>query len=532
MFAYEDRDLDSQQITINICSDLLKAGGYMTQEALDWRHQEKPFDWVRDSVTSGSVTRDGRPLGWFLEFSFRLIWRLADEKGLQGKHTSKRIPKDCQAKLNQDIDLPEELQPLAYKSKKLLATQLRKGTDFNRWINSYACWATGLAMILQSGHASAEGVLISACQLNCEESVKMLIEDQRCFIGMKEFEISNFHPNPTIVDLIVNGFIDRRKRLQTLAEAHLPSSVTDQLNIRSHILLNVHAYEVYTLLETTSANLEGLLERQRWSVFDYIGVNLDLADRLWNAGFRDVDEIEDDNMTCLTKLWGTTPICSLEVFLQKAHWLISKGADVHHQKSFESALYALGNSVGKFLYDISNRKDRYALEIQSLSEASKNLLITILFDDTRDDCDCACSMNGCSPLTGLLGGLFPTLTYRESADPIQVLVSLLRVAPFSSNYRPDTRVKSRLSAEILRFITFRSLEITHTCMHEYRTIEPEEIKEIQDEEKLLILDLERLLTRFLEELKGYGGQLPDFITTLWRTQMTSFLSTPRSYSAK
>jgi hypothetical protein len=46
----------------------------------------------------------------------------------------------------------------------------------------------------------------------------------------------------------------------------------------------------------------GLLERYSWSVFDCIGINLDLADPLWDAGFRDVDEVDDNNETCLTKL--------------------------------------------------------------------------------------------------------------------------------------------------------------------------------------------------------------------------------------
>ncbi|KAJ5381863.1 uncharacterized protein N7496_004291 [Penicillium cataractarum] len=513
-FGHVGSDLERQQMTIDISSDLLKAGGYMTREALDWRHRENVFN--PSYYCSGWCGRRNDEL--FEDFSFRLIWRLADEKGLQ------------------DIDLPEELQPLVYKSKKLLASQLRKGVDFNRWIKSYTRWAPGLALILQSSHISTEGVLTAACEANCEESVRILIDDYKCFIGNEEFEIASFHPNPTIVDLIVNGFIDRRKRLQTLAEAHLPSRVADKLNTQSHILLNFHAYEVYTLLQRTSANLEGLLERHPWSVFDCIGVNIDLADRLWNGGFRDVDEVDNDNETCLTRIWSTTPPCSLEVLLQKAHWLISKGADVHHRKSSESALYVLGNSVGQVLYEMSE-KEKYALKcgleikIRPLSEASKTLLTTILSDNTRDDCDCACSPSGCSPLTGFLSGLFSMGIHKKTTDLIQVLVGVLRAPPFDSNYAHDERFKSHLSTEILRFITFQSLEISHTCLHKYRKFEPEEIKEIQDEEKLLILDLKRLLTQSLEKLKGYGGQLPSFITTMWRTQMTSFLSTPRTYSA-
>ncbi|OKP09296.1 hypothetical protein PENSUB_5382 [Penicillium subrubescens] len=186
----------------------------------------------------------------FEDFSFRLIWKIADEKGLQ------------------DIDLPEEMQPLVYKSGKLLAAQLRKGTDIHRWIESYTRWGPGLALILQSGYTPPVGAVRAACEANY------------------------------------------------------------QLCIGIDTLQNVNAYEAYTLLAATSANLEGLSERPRWSVFDCVGVNLDLADQLWDSGFRDVNAIDKKNETCLTKLWENTPPCDLDVFLQKAHWLISKGADI------------------------------------------------------------------------------------------------------------------------------------------------------------------------------------------------------------
>jgi len=529
-FGHESSDLEKQQITIDICSDLLKAGGYMTREALDWRHRENVFNpsyygWRGDGRRKDDL---------FEDFSFRLIWRIADEKGLQGNYTPKCNRKECDAELNQDIDLPEELQPLVYKSRKLMTAQLRRGTDLHRWIETYTRWGDGLALILQSGHAPTEGALRAACEANCEESVNILVNDHKCFIGNEELAIASFHPNQAIVDLIVSEFIDRRKRLQALAETHLPRSVQAQLRTKSQSLLNVHAYEAYTLLAATSVDLEGLLERHRWSVFDCVGVNLDLADRLWSAGFRGVDDIDDDNKTCLTKAWIDTPPCDLEVFLQKTHWLISKGADVYHQKSSGSALHDIGNSVGSILYWMKEEEDSSS-KVHSLSEPSKALLRTVLSDNTRDDCECACSLNGCSPLTTLLSGLLPTRTDPETAAKlIHLFAELLRVVLFHSKSEPepDQCFKSHLSVGILRFITFRSLDITHTCLHEYRKIEPEEIEKIQDEEELLILDLESLLTQFLEESNVLGLQFPSYITGPWRTNMASFLSTPRPYSVK
>ncbi|KAJ5750953.1 hypothetical protein N7533_007981 [Penicillium manginii] len=391
-------------------------------------------------------------------------------------------------------------------------------------------------MILQSGHAVPEGALKAACEANCEESVNILVNDYKCFIGYGVLKLASLHPNQTISNVIVHGLIHRRRQLQALAEEHLPKSVRDQLRIESSSLLNIHAYEAYKLIQTTSMCLEGLLEHYRWSVFDCIGVNFDLAERLWSAGFRDVDEIDRDNQTCLTKAWRTTPPCDLEVFLQKINWLIGKGADLHHQNLSGSALHEIGNNVGSILYWMKEDNLKHSLwKIYSLSEPSKALLRTILSCNTRDDCKCACSLNGCSPMTTLLSGLLPTRTDHDTAAKlIHLFAELLIVVLFPSKLEPelDEALKNHLSIGIIRFITFKSLDITHTCLYEYRKFEPEEIKEIQDEEKLLIFDLERLLARFLEELKMRQVQLPSYITGLWRTNMASFLSTSRPHSAK
>jgi hypothetical protein len=462
----------------------------------------------------------------FEDFTFRLIWKIADEKGLQGKNGPQDV-EEWRAKLSiQDIDVPEELQPLAYRSRKLLTTKLRRDNELHRWIKSYTRWPPGLALLLQSEHASIDGALTAACEANCEESVRLLINDHRCSIGKEHLEFASFHPTPGISDLIVNSLIDRRKRLQALAAVHLPREVIGRMNIRSDTLLNVHAYEAYTLLSAVSVDLKNLLECQTWSVFDSFGVNFELADRLYEAGFRDLNE---NHKTCLTNLWRATPPCTLEIFLQKAHWLISKGANVYHQGPAGSALHILGGGVGSVLY-WNNKDPDFHLESQSLSDSSKALLRMILLDNIRDDCQCACSLKGCSPLTAFLGGLFSSRINGDSKGLIKILADLLAIVFNEFDAVSLECYKNHLSSGILRFITFRSLELTHTCLHEYRRIEPEEIKEIHDEEKLMILDLMSLSKQFSEEFEKHNLQLPSFIIGSWQTHMDSFLSSSGTQS--
>ena len=75
------RESRQRQGTIDICSDLLNARGFMTHMALDWRHHPtwyNPFYDMRG--------RDGRMNDHIFEDnSIRLIWQISDEKETQGK---------------------------------------------------------------------------------------------------------------------------------------------------------------------------------------------------------------------------------------------------------------------------------------------------------------------------------------------------------------------------------------------------------------------------------------------------------------
>lgn len=69
-----------RQGTIDICSDLLNSGGFMTHMALDCRHQ--PF-WYDPFYHYNRG--DGRMNNHIFEDnSIRLIWQIADEKDVQG----------------------------------------------------------------------------------------------------------------------------------------------------------------------------------------------------------------------------------------------------------------------------------------------------------------------------------------------------------------------------------------------------------------------------------------------------------------
>ncbi|KAL4973670.1 hypothetical protein BDW66DRAFT_168434 [Aspergillus desertorum] len=194
-------------------------GGHMTNNALDWRHHPNTFD----------LAYYMSPLRLFEDHTVRLVWLLEDSRELQ------------------DIDLPDELVPLITRSKDQLLLLLKNGYDMQRWFDSYAQWPTGLCLLLQAGYNPA----------NCIASLQILINNRNFRLGRDELGVASLHYNKDIVQLTVQALVDRRKRLQSLAVACLPSE--------------------YIKVD------DDIEEEYEWSVYDAVGNVLSIADRVWYA---------------------------------------------------------------------------------------------------------------------------------------------------------------------------------------------------------------------------------------------------------
>jgi hypothetical protein len=83
-----------------------------------------------------------------------------------------------------------------------------------------------------------------------------------------------------IMELIVAALADRRRQLQTLVETYLLEEVHLELGISPGTLISRKAYKAYQLLKASSIDVNGIIEEISWSVYDYIGLNLKLADLL------------------------------------------------------------------------------------------------------------------------------------------------------------------------------------------------------------------------------------------------------------
>ncbi|KAL5050683.1 hypothetical protein BDW71DRAFT_215902 [Aspergillus fruticulosus] len=472
-----------ESATIAICSDLLKAGGHMTNNALDWRHHPNTLNPCYYMS----------PLHLFEDHTVRLVWLLEDRE-------------------LQDIDLPDELVPLITRSKDQLLLLLKKGYDMQKWIDSYAQWPTGLCSLLQAGYNPIWQTFRRACEANCIASLRILINNRNFRLGRDELGVASVHYNKDIVQITIQALVDRRKRLLSLAVACLPSEVLAQLLIRPDCLLNLKAAKAYKLLKLYSIKVDDIEEEYEWSVYDAVGNNLSIADRLWYAGFQDVDELDDCGKTGLMRLerYDLTTLGPGPV-LKKARWMISKGADAHRKKSSSPALHFLGRAIGDSIFYLEDDED-VRPKLSCLDKECWTLFRSILCDDTRDSCDCACSVDGCCGLTRVLYGLLRRGVNTSTQSFIQRFSVIIDVAASYLELKLRESFYNQLASGVFRFLTFHMLDLTHTCTHSYWNIEPEEAAEIHDEQRYLICTLEKLVNELTVEFDKSTEPLPEFLT--------------------
>lgn len=188
--------------------------------------------------------------------------------------------------------------------------------------------------------------------------------------------------------------------------------------------------------------------------------------------------------------------------------------------------------MGKLLHSIDDYED-FLLQLHVLSQDCIDLMLKIFLDDTRDDCCCPYSSTGCSGLTAFLRGMFPTRFGKDWGELIHRLAIVIETLTSSNGLARQERFIDFIAPCILRFVTCRSLKISHTCVHAfYRGIDAEEIEEIQDEERFLILELEGLLPEFVQTFETLSLSFLDFWTGYWRARMNEVESSSGEPSAE
>ena len=351
-----------------------------------------------------------------------------------------------------------------------------------------------------------------------------------------------------VLDTLISSLAERRRNLQCRLAA-LSAAVT----INSQVFQEDRMLDEYAqyaeCVEEDAIRANDHMPRHASStlpgcrtVYHVENLTVEVAEKLWQNGFRDIDVADH---------WGLTPLMlrrDLDMIdvIELSSWLIQKGAKLHRlqhepldcdadltisamelqlvNRALHHVACNIGFSVSDWAkYGQSGRVGRrLQMEFRRLSKEARLLATTIFLDISCDDCKCACSSQGCLPATIILKSFMEDQEYIPVPRTWLFLATKLSIDLVG----PNDPCPDRLFRETIRFQTFTKLELRHTCCERhfrsgFTRRDPEEQAEIRDEDHEKIELLESLLQEF-EENRGTQDVL-SFLEGYWATRMDQVL---------
>lgn len=280
------------------------------------------------------------------------------------------------------------------------------------------------------------------------------------------------------------------------------------------------------------------------TVYHCPSLNAEIAEKLWQNGFRDIDVPDKNGLTPLMR-YRTHPDQDLAQETTLCSWLIGKGAKLYRPQHgiFDydpgrtpnpielppttRALHYVAARIGYSVRSVAWQEYRGFIKEplhDSLNRPSKDarlLPIKIILDISCDDCVCACSSQGCLACTMMLKEFVRAGWDYGTREWVTLVTKYLLRFLGPHKLCPDWLVK-----EIIRYRTFEELKLRHTCCwwcpaYGITKLEPEEQAEIRDEDHEKIELLEGLLLEF-EENRGIQDVL-SFLEGYWTTRMDQIL---------
>ncbi|KAI9703670.1 MAG: hypothetical protein M1836_007440 [Candelina mexicana] len=329
-----------------------------------------------------------------------------------------------------------------------------------------------------------------------------------------------------MVDAIIGLVVKRRRMLESRARISLNAQEIKRLRLSSESVIDGNAPLAISMMRgkiDVPASLD-IISTFGGTVYHIKGLNLRQAHVLWDAGFRDIDELDSMGLSPLMMYRGDLSDESLAV----VEWLVEKGARLHCRQRYAfsdrlakkgkhtvlgfnrihgsdrvsgtTALHYLASYWAFWLFECSPLD----LRIGYLSQKARRMLRIHWIMEARKY------------------GRFSIAIAQEVLVVTQALAQLIDVEQPSLAW---------LRHEMIRFNTFQSLELRHTCCElEFMTgviFEPyddEEIVEMNEEQAELIERFETLLGEFDSKYVENGVPLSDFLGGYWKDRMAEVAS--------
>ncbi|KAK7972560.1 hypothetical protein PG988_006694 [Apiospora saccharicola] len=373
---------------------------------------------------------------------------------------------------------------------------------------------TMLEVIVQStGSHCVNGIYPPECtQCHCADSLAIILD--RC---LGEVPLDDWFYLRVLLSLgshrcrrlWLSCLKDQREALRQLA-------VSNQRALRSiqHILtkgdvLDLYSIQVSALLQQNGIKVPEHLIPYRSPRSKYQSIyclidNISLAEQLFEWGFRDID---------YDSRYGRPPL-AIVYDPSLTLWLLKQGADPTRVRKLEgkvsgkdrwisSAHYAM-YGLGKWVTSQETRDS-----ILDSFQAASLITVTTASNCVHDGCFCACSSDGCTPFICYLKGRRKPWIGRR--------YDIHKAFPdiFQNLMVEDAKL---LYCSAMRFESFEVLRLKHTCCYSRslrprwdpdRTMDRDDIFEIQDEQADLIETVECLSRDFESGLADVEGDLRD-----------------------
>jgi len=249
---------------------------------------------------------------------------------------------------------------------------------------------------------------------------------------------------------LIQALADRHQRIKGLAYLSLPPSVISKLGLAPSGLQEQRAPSIIEMLISHGIDVPPALELDGKGLYDcytfighQIGMNPDIADALLSAGFRDIDQSNDDGWSPLLQSWYHHNFEMVDWFASRGVKLDSRHTDIPltalHLCVKGISLHGPGST--KEDGNMSHLRERY------IEMTQKELGIPY------DDCTCECSSKGCTPVKSLLENPnhWPHLSQK---DEIRTCVELLK---------PPRLILKQYIHHFTRTVLFDFMGGDHTC---------------------------------------------------------------------
>ena len=315
------------------------------------------------------------------------------------------------------------------------------------------------------------------------------------------------------------------------------------------------------------------------TAYHYFSGSTEIAERLWKAGFRDVNGRDSVGRTPLivrplhspSRDWWDVCLIdfSLMQWLEFVTCILSKGANLYARQDVAFIKGQCGTKIPQDWQMLSTsaisfvawklgvaiavqEMKRVPLQIKpipvlprdTLSRNTEQTLRSIVSDSTPDDCTCSCSEFGCTARS---------LIIRSYTRPTRMDTYLYRIRQYRIRDYGETikRLAQFTDAdahsgsyEALRLLTFQELGLTHTCCDlrckAGRDAHPgfcmlfgiedqDNIHEIRANESAGLSQLEELLTEFELKMDELDVSFPDFLTDYWGPRMKQVVDENEGY---